>query len=209
MNDEPDLDKAYALKTPDDNIELYRDWAATYDSDFAEDTGYQLPHHVARFFIEYGDPSAPVLDVGAGTGLVADCLNGNRSVTMDALDISKAMLDKAAAKGLYRKTIVADLTKPLDLADESYGAVVSAGTFTHGHVGPDALDELLRIAKRDALFVISVNSKHYVSQGFEAKFQTLKPTITDFSMRTVPIYSNHSDPNHKNDEGHIVVFRKA
>lgn len=209
MNDEPDLDQAYSLKTPDDNITLYRDWAATYDHQFAKDTGYQLPDHVARFFMQLGDLTTPILDVGAGTGLVADCLTADHDITIDALDISPAMLDQAAAKGRYRNTIVADLTKPLAIADEHYGAILSSGTFTHGHVGPDALDELLRIAKSGALFVFSINAQHYASQGFEEKFRQLESTIADLAMHTVPIYSDHSDPNHKNDQGHIVIFRKV
>ena len=31
----PDLDAAYSLDTPEDSIDLYRNWAATYDTDFA------------------------------------------------------------------------------------------------------------------------------------------------------------------------------
>ena len=34
MADEPDLDSAYALETPDDNRQLYRAWAESYDADF-------------------------------------------------------------------------------------------------------------------------------------------------------------------------------
>ena len=30
------LKKAYALKTTEDSIQLYKKWAATYDSDFAK-----------------------------------------------------------------------------------------------------------------------------------------------------------------------------
>ena len=41
------LDDAYAVKTPDDNRELYRAWAATYDSDFAAARGYQYPLRIA------------------------------------------------------------------------------------------------------------------------------------------------------------------
>lgn len=40
MND-PDLDAAYALETPDDSRRLYADWAQTYDTSFAKDADYR------------------------------------------------------------------------------------------------------------------------------------------------------------------------
>ena len=137
--DRPDLDKAYALKTPDDNIALYENWADTYDQDFAQRMDYQLPRHVADYFIRNKSMNGAVLDIGAGTGLLADCLSDQQDLIIDAIDISAAMLDVASSKGLYRSTIVADLTKPLSIKNDTYGAIISSGTFTHGHVGPDCL----------------------------------------------------------------------
>mgnify|MGYP001349337263 CR=1 FL=1 len=54
--------------------------------------------------------------------------------------------------------------------NDFFGAVVSAGTFTHGHVGPDVFDELLRITKPGGLFVLSINSKVFIKDGFQKKF---------------------------------------
>ncbi|MEP1444073.1 MAG: class I SAM-dependent methyltransferase [Hyphomicrobiales bacterium] len=205
--DNPDLDAAYALETPADNIALYRDWAVNYDSEFADTMGYQLPNHVARLFAQSGGHGL-VLDVGAGTGLLVECLKEHPNTQFDALDISQEMLSAAESKELYRKTIVADLTKPLSLTDELYDAVVSSGTFTHGHVGPDALDELLTLAKPNALFVLSINAKHYESHGFAAKFAEMSDVICDFAIHTVDIYDGCKDASHQNDKGHVVVFNK-
>ena len=45
-----DLEAAYGLDTPDDNIALYRDWARPYDAAFAEEMDYVLPMHVAEAY---------------------------------------------------------------------------------------------------------------------------------------------------------------
>jgi SAM-dependent methyltransferase len=127
---------------------------------------------------------------------------------LDGLDISADMLAVAAKKGLYRKTIVADLSGTLNLPDSSYGAVVSSGTFTHGHVGPDALDELLRIAKPGAIFVLSINAEHFDARGFGTKFTQLGPSIRDLTHRTVDIYGESADAAHRQDQALIAVFRK-
>jgi len=86
----PDLDGAYALKTPEDSVKLYGDWAETYDDSFASASGYQLPEAVG-----------PVLDVGAGTGLVGVALQGLGVNLVDGTDISSAMLAEAAMKDCY------------------------------------------------------------------------------------------------------------
>jgi len=208
MPKDPSLDAAYALTSPDDNRALYADWANTYDSGFAADMDYQLPRHVAEVFLRSGG-SEPVLDVGAGTGLVAQHIRVSGPVIIDALDISRSMLDVAARKGIYRDTIEADLTQPLLIKPSVYASIVSSGTFTHGHVGPDALDELLRIAMPGAQFVLSVNAQHWAARGFETKFAQLEPVISGFEIVTVPIYGPGAPEGHRDDVGHIAVFRKV
>ena len=150
----------------------------------------------------------PILDVGAGTGLLAQHFPLRGVFAMDALDISPDMLAVAAQKGLYRDTIVADLTGPIDVPDEVYGAVVSSGTFTHGHVGPEAFDELMRVAKPGAIFVLAINAAHFEARGFEAKFDALAPEIKDLEHRRVNIYGPGADAAHADDQAVIAVFRK-
>ena len=130
------------------------------------------------------------------------------SLEIDAVDISPEMLQTAAGKGVYRKLIEADLTQPLELVDGTYGAVVSSGTFTHGHVGPDALDELLRVARKGAVFVLAVNAEHFEARGFAAKFDAISDRIDDLEFRKIRIYGDAVQDDHKDDEAQIATFRK-
>lgn len=208
MTEKPlNVGTAYGLQGPDDNRKLYADWAETYDSDFADAKAYLLPAHVARLFHAAGG-KGPVLDAGAGTGLVAAELLARGVMEIDGLDISAQMLEVARGKGLYRETLVADLTAPLPIGDDVYAAVTSAGTFTHGHVGPEALDELLRVAASGALFVITIKREHYADRGFAAKFAALEAQITAFSTETLPIYDGAADAPQPVDQGILAVFRK-
>lgn len=207
MHDKPDLDKAYALETPEDNQALYADWATTYDAGFAIEMDYQLPQIVAEILAEQ-TPQGPILDVGAGTGLVAQAFPLKSSIEMHALDISPEMLAVAMNKGLYARAIQADLTLPLTLEVETYCAVVSSGTFTHGHVGPDALDGLLRVAKSGAVFVLAINAEHFEARGFTEKFASLETDIDALEFREVAIYGAGADIAHRNDTAQIAIFRK-
>ena len=209
MSSKKGLNDAYSVKTPEDNIKLYKVWASSYDDDFAKKNDYRSPVLISNYYDKYSNKNdVPVLDVGAGTGLIADVMNKKNTIDIDAIDISPEMLESAKSKNCYNKLIEADLTKNLDIDNNYYGAIVSAGTFTHGHIGPNALDELLRVTKPSGLFVITIHSKVYVNQNFEQKFQDINEQITDLTFHEEKAYGNNPDKDHGNDTVFITVFRK-
>ena len=205
------LDDAYAVETPADNIKLYRDWAETYDREFAAPRGYIYPVRIAEIYSQLASAHhQPILDVGAGTGLVAEALAVHTSAPIDGIDISQEMLDVSETKGLYRQLIRADLTGDLDIASNSYGAIVSAGTFTLGHVGPEALYKLLHIAKPGAFFVIGINGIAFDKYGFGSTIAMLSADamITDLNFYHTQYYDNAKD-EHAGDRGLTACFHAA
>jgi SAM-dependent methyltransferase len=202
----PDLDSAYALGDKDETREFYKEWAENYDQTFAEERGYRSPGEVARRFLASAKGNEPLLDVGAGTGLIGEEMTG---VTIDALDLSPEMLAVAGSKGVYRNLITADLTGPLDIPDASYGGIVSSGTFTHGHVGPVCLPELMRIARPGALFVCTVIPAVYDSAGFGSALAQLVADgqITPIRFHDFRIYDK-ADDAHGDEHGLIMEFHR-
>ena len=171
-----DLNAAFALSSPEDCARLYADWAASYDTGFAAGLDYRLPAHVAAAFLAHGG-TGPVLDVGAGTGLLAGHLRDmGFAGEVDAADLSPEMLQAARAKGLYRSLFQADITRPLSLGGPYHG-IVSSGTFTHGHVGPAAISQLETQAAPGALFALSINEGVYRAMGFDAALAQ-RPGVT-------------------------------
>lgn len=208
MSTDPDLESAYALGSKEDNQRLYARWAESYDAEFISKMDYRLPFEVARAYA-LAQGAGPVLDVGAGTGAVAEHLLRFGVTKVDGTDISDEMLDVAAEKRLYQRVFQGDVTTRLDASDDTYCGVVSAGTFTLGHVGPDAIDELLRIAKSGALFVLSINKAHYETAGFAEKMVSIKGKIENLSLKDVAIYGPNSTGPHALDRAYIVQFRKV
>ncbi len=202
-----DLDAVYALKTPDDNRRYYDGWAASYDSDFVREMDYVLPERVAEAFAAAA-PQAPVLDIGAGTGLVGVALARLGIGPVDGTDISPGMLKAAAEKRVYAKLFEGDLMARLPVADGTYASAISAGTFTSGHVGPEALDEVLRVVRPGGLVALSVNGEHWQVAGFEAKFRSLDPQISGFRLEPVRYYGDRASGAHARDQGWIAFFSK-
>ena len=208
MAKDPTLRDVYAISSQDELRALYREWAHSYDSGFSEAQGYQLPREVALAFVGAGGVG-PVLDVGAGTGLVAEHLIQRGVTEIDALDFSDEMLSVSRNKGIYRELIAADITRKLSLKVAPFEGVVSAGTFTMGHVGPEGLEPLLTLAASGALFVISVNAAFYETAGFASIMKSLEDRIEGLTLTDVRIFDDRADSAHSDDMARLVIFRKA
>ena len=208
---QPDLTAALALTGPVATLKLYREWAATYDAGFAADMQYNLPAHVARAFLSAGG-AGPVLDIGAGTGLLARSLTDmGLTAPIDGLDFSTEMLARAGEKRLYRRLIHADVTKALPLPRQ-YDGITSSGTFTSGHVGPEAFAPMLAIARPGALFALSINQRVWREMGFDTALNDLQQTnrIHGLQLIEVAVYGTAAqtlDPAHANDRAWIALFR--
>lgn len=204
----PNLDLAYALETVQDNRNLYAAWAKDYENDFASTMDYILPYQVAKIFVELGG-TGPVLDVGAGTGLAGQALSKLGIHPIDALDLSDAMLEVALEKKIYRNFFTSDITQPIVTNNYSYQGIISSGTFTHGHVGPNAIDNLIMVAEDGAFFALSINKNHWIEKGFAKKFESLNGVIEKLLLHNVNIYGENSKGEHCNDIGIVATFWKA
>ncbi len=152
----------------------YRDWADQYDSDLINEMGYVAPKIASDLLIKYlDDANAQILDAGCGTGLVGSIMHKCGYTNIEGIDYSPDMLEKAAQKGVYSSLIEGDLMKALNIADHKYDAVISVGTFTCGHVGPQALDELVRITKAGGYICFTVRGQAWDEDQYGPKIQEI------------------------------------
>ena len=152
-----------------------REWADTYDRDLMDTMGYVAPAlacEALERYLEGRDGS--ILDVGCGTGIVGDILHRHGYRIIDGLDYSKDMLSKASEKGVYRKLLQADLTKAVDIPTHSYDAIISVGTFTMRHVGPDAFHELIRITSPNGYICVTVRMEAWISENFRDAMRVME-----------------------------------
>jgi predicted TPR repeat methyltransferase len=202
------LENAYKLKTPDDSVAYYNAFAPTYDSDFAAQLGWNTPKAIAKAYLSQAKDDVPIADIGCGTGYVAMELGLPRE-KIDGMDISPEMLAVAKQKNLYRKLYEVDLMGSLDKISNAYGAVLSAGTFTHGHLGPEPLRGLLDIARSGGFFIIGVNQTHFEKQNFLSVLNAMvdENKIGALKIERANNYSK-TDHDHSNDHTMILQYRK-
>jgi predicted TPR repeat methyltransferase len=198
------LNDAYSLKTPEDNKKLYAKWAATYESDFVANQGYQHPKIISEIFDDYIPLVKKVIDIGTGTGLVGKYLAELRpEIIIDGIDISPEMLDEARKKGIYRNLYERDLTKSVIDVDVPYDALITIGTFTHGHLGVEVLDNLFPLVSQDGYFVIAVNEKYFHEHNFLDYLS--KRTINMIHMEKIHVYDEFSE--HRDSMNIVMIFQ--
>lgn len=192
------LERAYALDSDEKSRALYRDWAETYDDTMLRGLHYQSPATVAKMLASHlAERAGAVLDVGCGTGLLGQSLAVCGFQTIDGLDVSPEMMQVARRRGVYRDFITADLNLPLAIGSESYAGATCCGTFTHGHVGADCLDELFRVLRPGAPFAFTVKLEVFESLGFQDKLAALMDCgrITELAFGHDRHYATSAQPD--------------
>ena len=146
---------------------IYKNWASDYESDVINLAGYVGHLITSELLLNYlRNTESTVLDAGCGTGLVGEILYKNNFCNIDGVDFSQEMLNIANQKNIYQSLKLVDLTKKLDYENNSFDAVICAGTFTCGHVGPEALREMVRITKQGGYICFTVRKQEWEASPY-------------------------------------------
>ena len=151
------LDKAYQARNAASTRKLYDDWAASYETEVAEN-GYVTPGRCAKALKSVtADPRAPILDFGCGTGLSGLALKRSGFDVIDGLDLSAEMLEGAASKHLYRNLGQIEADANLPFAKGTYASMAAIGVIGAGAAPVSVLHVLMRHLKPGGKLVFSFN----------------------------------------------------
>lgn len=167
-NTDRHLDAVYGAKSAQDIALQYDAWSQDYEGDMAQ-AGYRHPS-IATALCARHLPSgaAPILDAGAGTGLMGEWLHLMGYPEIEALDISEGMLAVARKKGVYSALHQRALGDDLPFEDERFAGVVCAGVLTTGHVGVEALPELVRCTATRGVLILTVKETLWAGEISES-----------------------------------------
>lgn len=167
------LDDAYDLPDRQATARFYDHWAATYDAEIAA-SGYATPARCAAALAGFvADRTAPVLDIGCGTGLGGLALRAAGFQTIDGTDLSPAMLEHAGRRGIYRRLLAGDAADPLPAEPGEYLAAAAIGVVNPGHAPPETLDAALGILRPGGCFVFSLNDHALADAAFPGRVDLL------------------------------------
>lgn len=198
--------EAYNLENDESMKLFYARWAREYDQQMVEGLNYVSPGLIAGKIMErLNHRDAKILDLGCGTGLTVYLLAEQGFTNLYGIDLSREMVAVAHRKGLYKGLAVGDINLPLEYESDSFDGVISSGTFTHGHVGPEPLDEICRILKPAGILACTVHKDLWESMGFSNRFRQLEnqSLLRRLSLEMGPYYENNQP------EGWFCVYQKA
>jgi predicted TPR repeat methyltransferase len=182
------LAAAYAATSSAEVARTYDAWADSYDAEMAR-LGYRHPTVCLALLARHLPPGGPVLDAGAGTGLLGEWLKIIGYAPVEGVDLSAGMLAVAARKGAYDRLAEGDLTRRLPVEDGRFAGCVCAGVFTTGHVGAEGLDELLRVLAPGGVLVLTVKDKTW-DGGVAARVDALEREGRVTRLDGTPSYSS-------------------
>ena len=179
--------------------EVYRNWAETYNQDLIDEFGYVAPEEAVRRLTKIlPDRNSLILDIGCGTGLVGSLLKNEGYETIDGIDLSPEMLEKARALGVYRSLSEEDFSVNPELS-RVYRAVICVGVFSHK---PDLLGKLLSCLLPGGLMVATVNGKGW----YEIDWETLLEESRDKYGFTIDSLTDIPYLVHQEINGKLLVF---
>jgi predicted TPR repeat methyltransferase len=199
------LGTVYASTDPHEVAAAYDAWAESYEAEMRV-AGYRHPS-IALALLARHLPrgAAPVLDAGAGTGLLGEWLGILGYPVIEALDISAGMLAVAARKGVYAALHQQALGGALPFADAAYAAIIATGVFTTGHVGAEALPELMRITRPGGVWVFTVKEAVWTAGFGAAIAELVRAGRLNVVEETVPYISMPGEA--ATSPSRAIVFR--
>ena len=187
------LSKMYSItaETTSDEIKsIYDNWAEDYEDELVAEHDYAMPKRAAAMAARrVANKSAKILDVGCGTGLSGIALQDVGFHDLDGCDLSPNMLEIAQKRKIYHRLFEVDLlAPPMQVDDHTYDLAIAVGAFAAGHLGGDAVEEMLRITKPGGTVIITTNDPFYDTGILQKKFDALTTTA-----RVRSLESEHGD----------------
>ena len=164
----------YSSQNEQELEERYDQWAEEYDADLESDFGWISPQRTSEYVAKHVATEGSILDAGAGTGLVGECLHEMGFHNMTAMDLSLGMLEVARRKNIYQALDQMTMGETLEYETDQFDASVIVGVFTQGHAPASSIDELVRVVRGGGHIVFSLRTDTYLENGFKDKIDSLE-----------------------------------
>lgn len=185
---------------------LYDEWAHNYENDLVNTLGYTAHIIVANALAALLQPRhLSIIDIGCGTGLVAQQLSQHGFTSIDGIDISQDMLAHAKTKSIYRRLLLGDMNTGTEIADETYDAAICAGSFAPGHLGVDCFSEIIRFVRSGGAIIVFMNDVHFVQGNYETRIRALEKQ----GIWEIIEISRHNYMSAVERPGRLIVARKT
>ena len=146
--------------------EGYGEWARTYEDTVLDLMDLALFERIDD--VEWRGVSKAV-DLACGTGRIGTWLKTKGVTTVDGVDLTPAMLEKAQGKDVYRKLVAGDVAKT-GLDAGAYDLAVMSLADEHLSVLPPMYNEVARLLRPGGAFALVGYHPHFLMMGMPTHF---------------------------------------
>lgn len=142
---------------PAEVAKLFDRYANKFERHLVDELQYSAPARIASHVsAHFGDRAFSLLDLGCGTGLVAQALTGTRGYTV-GVDLSEKMLNEAAKKNLYQQLHHVDVRLALsDTKPAAFDLIVAADVFNYLGKLTEIAKDAFRVLRPAGMFCFTV-----------------------------------------------------
>jgi predicted TPR repeat methyltransferase len=180
---------------------LFDDFAPRFEQTLVEKLHYGVPDALAQLIQQHAaEPPRRVLDLGCGTGLMAEALARAfpaQALHIDGVDLSPRMLDLARAKGRYASLHAAEITAFLQQASEAWDLIIAADVFVYlGDLRPVFQAVAQRLAP-GGLFAFSVETTEAAAVELDRRSARYRHSLSDIhpALTRAGLDRMHETPN--------------
>jgi predicted TPR repeat methyltransferase len=146
---------------------LFDSYAEQFDHHLQNGLGYRAPFDIVRLIDQHAPEQHAwrVVDLGCGTGLVAEALAG-RAQSLVGVDLSEKMLSQARARGDYTQLACADVLEHLRQAESgSADTVIATDVFVYVGKVDEVVAQAHRVLSPGGLFAFTVEDMAATSEA--------------------------------------------
>jgi len=154
---------------------FYSSWSKSYDDDVKK-CNYSGPESLIKILVDmFKINGSRIIDVGCGTGLLSDHLDTDKyQIEVDGLDFSQEMLDIAKERDYYTHLYQKNVYLIDENVERIYDFAISSGMFTHSHVEPRAIENILHLLTQYGSFMFTVRSSYCEKFNFDDYIKQLQ-----------------------------------
>jgi len=164
----------------------YDEIANDYDKIYKDEIGWD-PTKIVPLVQKYVTSTSSVLDVGCGTGALAEALRQvGFTGQIDGFDVSAAMVDVSKKKQVFSNVYVHDLYKRIPCNSNKYDAVITTAALMFVEK-PGLMKELVKCIRKDGNLVIWSRVDRFDSFGY---MRELNGLVTEGYLTELIKYKN-------------------
>lgn len=198
----------------------YDELAEKYDFILQDICGYNDPDHVTICAKKYLKQDSKILDVGCGTGILADTLKKDGGFTeFWGIDGSQKMLDLAVPKKLYHETkkILIGLEPMEPTFLNRFDGAVATGCYLDGHFSFESFKEIIPCLVVGGVFIFSMRDLYFTEgqpAGYKEEIDRLcKEGIIEIAERYnyvkyAGIKKDEFNRNFEEKESSVFILRR-